>query len=69
VKSLLLALTLLTGTALFPQAKAPQEIVYVTKTGKKFHRSGCSSLRSSAIPMTRAQAIAKGYAPCQKCNP
>jgi hypothetical protein len=54
------------------QTKAVQtqnETVYVTKTGKKFHRAGCPSLRYSAIAMKRWEAIAKGYAPCKICNP
>jgi len=45
------------------------ETVYVTKTGKKFHRAGCPSLRYSAIAMKRWEAIAKGYSPCKICNP
>jgi len=54
------------------QSKAVQtqnETVYVTKTGKKFHRAGCPSLRYSAIAMKRWEAIAKGYSPCKICNP
>ena len=54
------------------QTKAVQtqnETVYVTKTGKKFHRAGCPSLRYSEIAMKRWEAIAKGYTPCKICNP
>jgi len=54
------------------QAKVVQpenETVYVTKTGKKFHRAGCPSLRYSAIAMKRWEAISKGYTPCKICNP
>jgi hypothetical protein len=42
--------------------------VYVTKTGTKYHKAGCSSLSKSAIPMTLAEA-AKQYGPCSRCKP
>jgi hypothetical protein len=42
--------------------------VYVTRTGEKYHRDGCSSLRSSRIPMTLGDAAAK-YGPCSLCKP
>lgn len=47
---------------------AQSETVYVTKTGAKYHRVGCSSLRSSSIPMTLAKAAAS-YGPCKNCRP
>lgn len=43
-------------------------VVYVTKTGAKYHQAGCSSLRRSAIPMKLAEA-AKRYGPCLNCKP
>ena len=47
----------------------PQEgTVYVTKTGKKYHRDGCSSLRRSKIPIALADAKLR-YGPCSRCNP
>jgi hypothetical protein len=42
--------------------------VYVTKTGHKYHRAGCQYLKSSAIKMSRSEAIKGGYAPCKKCG-
>ena len=44
-------------------------IVYVTKTGKKYHRDGCSSLSRSKIPIKLEDAKKRGYEPCRKCNP
>ena len=45
-----------------------EETVYVTRTGKKYHREGCTSLRRSKIPISLAEA--KGwYGPCGRCNP
>jgi len=43
--------------------------VYITKTGKKYHRNGCKSLRKSKIPISKNDAINKGYTPCGMCNP
>jgi len=44
-------------------------IVYVTKTGKKYHRDGCSLLSRSKIPIKLEDAKKRGYEPCRKCNP
>ena len=49
--------------------ETPQEgTVYVTKTGKKYHRDGCSYLRRSKILISLADAK-KRYSPCSRCNP
>jgi len=45
------------------------DIVYITKYGKKYHKEGCRSLRSSAIPISVKDAKVKGYGPCKVCNP
>ena len=44
------------------------EIVYVTKTGSKYHRADCSSLRSSKIA-TSLEAAAARHQPCKICKP
>lgn len=44
-------------------------VVYITATGKKFHRAGCSSLSKSKIEIDRKDAVNDGYEPCKKCNP
>lgn len=43
--------------------------VYITKTGKKYHRSGCSSLSKSKIEIKRSDAVSRGYQPCRMCKP
>ena len=43
--------------------------VYITKTGKKYHRSSCSYLRRSKIPISLKDACDRGYTPCSRCNP
>jgi hypothetical protein len=45
------------------------QTVYITKTGKKYHRESCSSLRLSSIPINLKDAIAQGYTPCSRCKP
>lgn len=48
---------------------AVSQTVYVTKTGKKYHESGCGSLSSSSFSLTLDEAIQQGYTPCKRCNP
>jgi micrococcal nuclease len=43
--------------------------VYVTSTGKKYHRDGCNSLRRSRIAIPLADAARSGYEPCSVCKP
>lgn len=59
--------------ACFPAASFAEEasgdtIVYVTRTGSKYHRGSCSYLKSS-IEKTLEQAIKAGYSPCSRCKP
>jgi hypothetical protein len=42
--------------------------VYVTKSGKKYHRAGCRSLSKSKIPISLEDAKGR-YTPCSVCNP
>jgi hypothetical protein len=51
-----------------PLAEPQQVTVYVTKTGAKYHRSGCQYLRRSCIPMSLAEAK-KRFDPCSVCKP
>lgn len=43
--------------------------VYKTKSGECYHRSGCSSLSKSKIPITIEYAQNIGLRPCKRCNP
>jgi hypothetical protein len=43
--------------------------VYITKTGEKYHRSGCRYLSKSKIAISLANAKARGYTPCSVCRP
>lgn len=44
-------------------------IVYITKTGAKYHRDGCPSLKKSQIAISLSVAIKQGYEPCKICKP
>lgn len=45
-----------------------QVIVYVTRTGRRYHRADCSHLRANptALPLSEA---AEDYTPCRVCRP
>jgi micrococcal nuclease len=45
------------------------DIVYITRSGTKYHREGCGSLRRSKIPIFLDEACRRRYAPCSNCNP
>ena len=45
-----------------------KEVVYITKTGAKYHRGSCRHLQYSARPIEKASAQQQGYEPCKICN-
>ncbi len=51
------------------QAQNKTETVYITRTGKRYHRDGCRYLANSRFPMPLKDAQAKGYTPCKVCHP
>lgn len=51
------------------QSQNNEYTVYITKTGKKYHRSGCRYLSRSQISISKSNAISEGYTPCSVCNP
>jgi hypothetical protein len=51
------------------QSDQQTQTVYVTRTGKKYHRDGCRYLASSKIPISLRDAKAKGYTACKVCHP
>ena len=44
-------------------------IVYITKTGKNYHREGCPYTKYTKIKIRLSEAKRKGYTPCSKCKP
>ena len=49
----------------------PQQetVVYITKTGEKYHRDGCRYLSQSKIKVSRAEAVKNGFQACKVCKP
>lgn len=43
--------------------------VYVTDTGHRYHKEGCTELRQSKTETTKGQAKKEKYTPCDKCKP
>ena len=43
--------------------------VYTTKTGKKYHSSGCQYLSKSKIPISLQSAKGRGLTACSRCGP
>lgn len=48
---------------------AEQTVVYITNTGKKYHRSNCRHLDESKYETTLENAISQGYTACKTCDP
>lgn len=44
-------------------------VVYVTPTGSRYHRAGCSHLKDEVIPLVKDDAVEAGYTPCGSCKP
>lgn len=69
----MLVATLVSGASLWAQASkvmpvTAETIVYVTKTGKKYHQVECRTLRASRIPMKLGEA-SKVFGACAVCKP
>jgi hypothetical protein len=48
---------------------AKEVTVYVTDTGKRYHRDGCRYLAYSKHAIALKDAVARGYTPCHVCKP
>lgn len=44
-------------------------IVYITRTGKKYHTENCKYLGKQKISITLKEAIKRRFTPCSSCNP
>jgi competence protein ComEC len=52
-----------------PASESSDSIVYITKSGEKYHSDGCRYLKSSKIETTLSDAKSRGFTPCSVCNP
>ncbi len=74
---LVFVLSLLSPVALPIAAQQKQAVqrsnqtqtVYITRSGKRYHRDGCRYLSMSKIPISLKDAKANGYTPCKVCHP
>ena len=48
---------------------ADDPTVWVTRSGKRFHKDGCDALARSRFPVARSAALARGFTPCRACEP
>lgn len=53
----------------YKEETAKEYIVYRTRTGKKYHASGCQYLSQSCIEITLEDAKYRGLKPCSVCQP
>ncbi|MDR1444295.1 MAG: thermonuclease family protein, partial [Treponema sp.] len=61
---------ILCGAKIPAAAETPADItVYVTGSGKKYHRETCGSLNRSKIALNLEDAVRSGYEPCRTCKP
>lgn len=43
------------------------DTVYITASGTKYHKDGCSYLSNSKVSVSLSKAISQGYTPCSRC--
>lgn len=51
-----------------PITKDGSKSVYITPSGKKYHKNNCHLLDNNKIEISVKQAQEKGYAPCKNCK-
>jgi len=56
------------GSSEVRRQRDSEPIVYITRTGKKYHRAGCRYLKSSE-EVTLGDAQGRGLTPCSACRP
>jgi endonuclease YncB( thermonuclease family) len=64
---LLLVLQVLPGARLAGQSADPT--VFLTETGRRYHRDGCIYLERTRIPIALSEAVGLGFTPCGVCKP
>lgn len=69
---ILFTIIILLGGLLFYYAYSPasekeSDLVYITKTGKRYHQADCYYLRYSQIEISRQKAEELGLTPCKVC--
>ena len=57
------------ATSTFVKVVPKEKVVYITRTGAKYHLGTCRYLRLSKIKTTKKEAINNGYSACKVCQP
>lgn len=57
------------GDAAYSTVEQKDAVVYITKTGEKYHQAGCQYLKKSQIKTTKKEAVKNGYGACKVCKP
>jgi hypothetical protein len=58
------------GGAFGNDSSSSDTLVYVTKSGEKYHQKSCRTIKKSNIfAMTKGEALAAGYGRCAVCKP
>ena len=55
------------GSSTSSSGQTQSVTVYVTKTGSKYHKSGCQYLSQSKIAISLSKAKSSGYSACSRC--
>jgi hypothetical protein len=64
-----LIFTILYWAPTLSQAQEQENVVYITRTGEKYHTSTCRYLKQSKIEIDLAKAKERGYSACSVCKP
>lgn len=67
--AIVLTSTLLVSSSMPVFAASPDTHVIITKTGKCYHTSKCSTLKKTQIEVTMQEAVDKGLRECKVCKP
>ncbi|MEJ7694032.1 hypothetical protein [Daejeonella sp.] len=59
----------LNSNFVFDNHELRETVVYITKTGKKYHNDWCRYLSQSKIKTTLKKAVAGGMDACKVCKP
>ena len=56
-----------TSTTVKETEESNSDFCFVTASGTKYHKDGCSYLKKSKTKMTVDEAKRSGYSPCSRC--
>jgi hypothetical protein len=66
---LILSIVLVSLISIVGYAANGNDIVYITKTGEKYHTARCMFVSKSKIAISLREAVSRGFTPCKRCKP